>query len=227
MFQKIFKKDDQYYARLATSKGIDTIHLPLRERQCWDMILTNENAQSLIQKSVADINCSMQFDLQLSARQFYFLHHKIAQDTTWLLPNYTQYWETILPTLKTHALWHENGDLIGLCHSTSPVEEKYNAFYIEYFAISSEYQNQGYGKILLMNMIKYGVSQYPENDIALDTTTIDLNQNNQTALSFYEKHGFKVIGDQYSLTKMDTQPYYAARRKIVEVNFKKIFQPEF
>ena len=49
--------------------------------------------------------------------------------------------------------------------------------------VSSDARGQGYGKLLLEHAI--------ENS---DVTKVDVNEQNQQAIGFYEKFGFRVVG---------------------------------
>lgn len=54
---------------------------------------------------------------------------------------------------------------------------------LEMLFVSNEIRGQGYGKLLL----EYAVDN-------LHTTKLDVNEQNQQAIGFYEKFGFKVVG---------------------------------
>ena len=54
---------------------------------------------------------------------------------------------------------------------------------LEMLFVSNEIRGQGYGKLLL----EYAVDNF-------HITKVDVNEQNQQAIGFYEKFGFKVVG---------------------------------
>lgn len=74
--------------------------------------------------------------------------------------------------------------LVGLGCFWSIVEEAH----VTLLAIHPEYRRRGLGKLLLHSLLKKA------REIGLERATLEVRSSNQSAISLYEKFGFKVAG---------------------------------
>lgn len=60
--------------------------------------------------------------------------------------------------------------------------------YLHHFGIKKEYQNKGYGKLLLKDSIDFA----KEKNLQIK---LEVHRENLKSIKFYEKYGFKYLGD--------------------------------
>ena len=72
-----------------------------------------------------------------------------------------------------------------------------NQYQIRGMAVLSEFQKKGFGEQLL---------QYCENEIRLKSGNLIWFNARETALGFYEKSGYEILGDQFEIPNVG--PHY-------------------
>ncbi len=100
--------------------------------------------------------------------------------------------------------------------------DKAHPYYLEYFAIFDEFQNQGYGSKALQILIDKKVK---DEDLIAEMDKVDKNDLNTVRRSkFYEKLGFKKIDSEYLLYKAFYTPIvYTKSNEIIKEKYDKIF----
>jgi ribosomal protein S18 acetylase RimI-like enzyme len=110
-----------------------------------------------------------------------------------------------LPTTSHFGLNLDNR-LIAVI-SAFEVKNKYfteeNQYQIRGMAVLEEFQNRGFGEQLL---------QYCENEIRIKKGELIWFNARQTALGFYKKSGYAIIGDQFEIPDVGT--HYVLYKKI-------------
>ena len=96
-----------------------------------------------------------------------------------------------------HQLKHEN--TIGFIIFTSSFLNHENRFYLLTMAIHHEFQNMGYGSLLLQDFIIFLKDKYIKQSIQSKPNKIILHSTNNN-ISFYEKNNF-VRNNQHHLYK--------------------------
>lgn len=87
---------------------------------------------------------------------------------------------------NVYGLFSEEGDMIGFVVFSIVLDEAE----LLSMAISPEYQNQGYGRILLEYVIKHVKKK------RADSIFLEVRRSNTRALSLYQKEGFHIIGER-------------------------------
>jgi ribosomal protein S18 acetylase RimI-like enzyme len=72
-----------------------------------------------------------------------------------------------------------------------------NQYQIRGMAVLSEFQKKGFGEALL---------EYCENEIRLKSGNLIWFNARETAVGFYEKSGYEILGDQFEIP--DVGPHY-------------------
>ena len=72
-----------------------------------------------------------------------------------------------------------------------------NQYQIRGMAVLSEFQKKGFGEALL---------EYCENEIRLKSGNLIWFNARETAIGFYEKSGYEILGDQFEIP--DVGPHY-------------------
>jgi ribosomal protein S18 acetylase RimI-like enzyme len=104
-----------------------------------------------------------------------------------------------LPTTSHFGLYFEN-QLAGVI-SAFKVQNKLfseeNQYQIRGMAVLSEFQKKGFGEALL---------EYCENEIRLKSGNLIWFNARKTAIGFYEKSGYGILGDSFEIP--DVGPHY-------------------
>jgi len=96
-------------------------------------------------------------------------------------------------------IYEINKEVVGFI--TARKEDWNNSFYIEKLYVKEEYRNKGYGKKLLLELIK-NVRKLKSRIIFLD-----LNPKNKKAISFYNRNGFEMAGRINDFHGEPNKPY--------------------
>lgn len=86
-----------------------------------------------------------------------------------------------------------NDEPVGFLVASLDSDKK---LHINRFAVAVEYQNRGYGTILLEQLEKTLVGT------PIETITLFVNKNNDEAITFYKKLGFEVVEGAKLLTEL-------------------------
>ena len=78
-----------------------------------------------------------------------------------------------------------------------------NQYQIRGMAVLSEFQKKGFGEALL---------EYCENEIRLKSGNLIWFNARKTAIGFYEKSGYEILGDQFEIP--DVGPHYILYKAI-------------
>lgn len=82
----------------------------------------------------------------------------------------------------------ENGHTLGFISMyANDVEE--NQAYIIFLAVADHYQGNNLGEKLLNHCIHISIQK------GMKSVRLEVQKDNQLAIRFYQKHGFKIIGD--------------------------------
>lgn len=97
----------------------------------------------------------------------------------------------------------QNGDISQTCIGKSPCEVKNGYFKIIDMGIDEHYQNNGYGSLLLSEILKFAKS-FSVNKIKGDIYRKDIEstEKRERLYHFYEKHGFFIDFDKLMILKI-------------------------
>lgn len=142
--------------------------------------------QKLPYQSIEDTRFSLIIENQVFESDEDFMSYKQMYDEIFLTPlDYDFYQELSQKKDFKNQLFYQDGDLIGGC--LSYLEHDYA--YIETLFVMPNYRHKGYGKKILdhfsQEMTRLGVG----------SIRLEVWELNHDAVSFYQKHGFKKIGN--------------------------------
>jgi len=104
-----------------------------------------------------------------------------------------------MPTTSHFGLFLENqlAGVISVFKIQNKLFSEENQYQIRGMAVLSEFQKKGFGEQLL---------QYCENEIRLKSGNLIWFNARETAIGFYEKSGYEILGDQFEIP--DVGPHY-------------------
>jgi ribosomal-protein-alanine N-acetyltransferase len=103
----------------------------------------------------------------------------------WSLDGYRREMESPNSTLLVATIpINEEEKVIGLGCFWAILEEAH----ITLLAVHPDFQRQGLGKLLLLNLLQDALKRN------LERATLEVRENNEIALALYEKFGFKIAG---------------------------------
>ncbi|MDH4403131.1 MAG: GNAT family N-acetyltransferase [Flavobacterium sp.] len=104
-----------------------------------------------------------------------------------------------MPTTSHFGLFLENqlAGVISAFKAQNKLFSEENQYQIRGMAVLSEFQKKGFGEQLL---------QYCENEIRLKSGNLIWFNARETALGFYEKSGYEILGDQFEIPNVG--PHY-------------------
>jgi ribosomal protein S18 acetylase RimI-like enzyme len=110
-----------------------------------------------------------------------------------------------LPTTSHFGLFFE-GHLVGIISSFEAKNNLFseeNQFQIRGMAVLEQFQKKGFGEALL---------NYCENEIRMTNGDLIWFNARETALGFYKKSEYEIIGDQFEIP--DVGPHYVLFKKL-------------
>ena len=110
-----------------------------------------------------------------------------------------------LPTTSHFGLFFE-GHLVGIISSFEAKNNLFseeNQFQIRGMAVLEQFQKKGFGEALL---------NYCENEIRMTNGDLIWFNARETALGFYKKSKYEIIGDQFEIP--DVGPHYVLFKKL-------------
>ena len=104
-----------------------------------------------------------------------------------------------LPTTSHFGLYFENqlAGVISAFKAQNKLFTEENQYQIRGMAVLSEFQKKGFGEALL---------EYCENEIRLKSGNLIWFNARKTAIGFYEKSGYGILGDSFEIP--DVGPHY-------------------
>ena len=104
-----------------------------------------------------------------------------------------------LPTTSHFGLFLENqlAGVISAFKAQNKLFSEENQYQIRGMAVLSEFQKKGFGEALL---------EYCENEIRLKSGNLIWFNARETAIGFYEKSGYEILGDPFEIP--DVGPHY-------------------
>ncbi len=104
-----------------------------------------------------------------------------------------------MPTTSHFGLFLENqlAGVISVFKIQNKLFSEENQYQFRGMAVLSEFQKKGFGEQLL---------QYCENEIRLKSGNLIWFNARETAIGFYEKSGYEILGDQFEIP--DVGPHY-------------------
>ena len=104
-----------------------------------------------------------------------------------------------MPTTSHFGLFLENqlAGVISVFKIQNKLFSEENQYQIRGMAVLSEFQKKGFGEQLL---------QYCENEIRLKSGNLIWFNARETAIGFYEKSGYEILGDPFEIP--DVGPHY-------------------
>ena len=110
-----------------------------------------------------------------------------------------------LPTTSHFGLYFENqlAAVISAFKAQNKLFSEENQYQIRGMAVLSEFQKKGFGEALL---------EYCENEIRLKSGDLIWFNARETAIGFYEKSGYEILGDQFEIP--DVGPHYILYKAI-------------
>jgi GNAT superfamily N-acetyltransferase len=104
-----------------------------------------------------------------------------------------------MPTTSHFGLFLENqlAGVISVFKIQNKLFSEENQYQIRGMAVLSEFQKKGFGEALL---------EYCENEIRLKSGNLIWFNARETAIGFYEKSGYEILGDPFEIP--DVGPHY-------------------
>ncbi len=104
-----------------------------------------------------------------------------------------------MPTTSHFGLFLENqlAGVISAFKAQNKLFSEENQYQIRGMAVLSEFQKKGFGEALL---------EYCENEIRLKSGNLIWFNARETAIGFYEKSGYEILGDQFEIPNVG--PHY-------------------